>query len=37
MDNNVSEQKSIAGLKAFAVAFLINLSFFAGFSKKAAK
>ena len=36
MDNNTSEQKSIAGLKAFAVAFLINLSFFAGFNVNAA-
>ena len=36
MDNNTSEQKSIAGLKAFAVAFLINLSFFAGFNVNSA-
>ncbi len=32
MDNNISEQKSIAGLRAYAAAFLINLSFFIGFS-----
>ena len=31
MDNNISEQKSIAGLRANAAAFLINLSYFVGF------
>ena len=30
MDNNISEQKSIAGLRANAAAFLINLSYFIG-------
>ena len=29
MNNKISEQKSIAGLKANAAAFLVNLSFFA--------
>ena len=28
MNNKISEQKSIAGLKANAAAFLVNLSFF---------
>ena len=36
MDNNTSENKSIAGLRAYAAAFLINLSFFAGFRIEAA-
>ena len=36
MDNNISEKKSIAGLRAYAAAFLINLSFFAGFRIEAA-
>ena len=30
MGNNISEQKSIAGLRANAAAFIINLSFFMG-------
>ncbi|BBM60029.1 hypothetical protein JMUB5056_1623 [Leptotrichia hongkongensis] len=28
MNNKISEQKSIAGLKANAAAFLVNLSFY---------
>ena len=36
MDNNIGEKKSIAGLRAYAAAFLINLSFFAGFRIEAA-
>ena len=30
MSNNISEQKSIAGLRANAAAFIVNLSFFTG-------
>ena len=30
MGNNISEQKSIAGLRANAAAFIVNLSFFMG-------
>ena len=30
MGNNISEQKSIAGLRANAAAFIVNLSFFTG-------
>ena len=30
MDNNIGEKKSIAGLRANAAAFIVNLSFFMG-------